>query len=125
MAREMQRERAMVREEIEGTTARARVPSDQRAVLALIEERACFLSRPRRRQVLQTVLDNLHNLGHLAEGQQNLGRQALVAPYPSIVAEQDTLGSERRRYSGEHVRARGLDRKSTRLNSSHVKISYA
>src|SRR5207245_3089463 len=34
-------------------------------------------------------------------------------------------GSELKRWSGDRLRAEGVDRKSTRLNSSHGSISYA
>src|SRR5690606_40023205 len=52
--------------------------------------------------------------------------QQPVAPamvlHPRVVPGGDTLGAERQRRVEEVAE---LDRKSTRLNSSHVKISYA
>src|SRR2546426_9266293 len=45
------------------------------------------------------------------------------APYPLTIALDG--GEQGRRRHGCQVRVRGLDRKSTRLNSSHLVISYA
>ena len=115
MAREMQRKRAVVREEIERSPAWPRVLSHQNPVFALIEEGTRLLSGPRRGEVFHTILHNLDNLGNLPMGEQNLRRQALVAPYPGVVAEQDAFGSERRRYSREHVRSRGLQPRREQL----------
>ena len=106
----------MVGEEIERATAWPRVLSHQNPVFALIEERARFLSRPWRRQVLQTVLDHLHNFGNLAEGQQNLRRQPLMPPDRGIVAEQDALWCEGGADSCEHLGARGLEARREQLD---------
>src|SRR5690606_39839384 len=49
-------------------------------------------------------------------------------PNAFVVAEVDSpaeLGFDHRRYGLEDAHLDGLDRKSTRLNSSHVKTSYA
>src|SRR6266850_1519800 len=99
----------MVGEEIERTPAWPRVLSHQNPVLALIEECPGFLSPPRRSEVLQPILHDLDYLGHLTEGQHNLSRQPLVAPDGCVIAEQDALGCESRRDSGDDVRSCGLE----------------
>src|SRR5690606_41807716 len=47
----------------------------------------------------------------------------LVDVRPTV--HRELLDPRRQRDRPAHLRARALDRKSTRLNSSHVKISYA
>src|SRR5690554_7339498 len=61
---------------------------------------------------------------------ESVGHPAQDRPHGSRVGDRidpanpdrAVVGSEER---GEHEQQRGLDRKSTRLNSSHVRISYA
>src|SRR5204862_3703041 len=51
--------------------------------------------------------------------------QLLVGPASSLVREQINVRSSTRATSPGSERTKKLDRKSTRLNSSHVEISYA
>src|SRR5690349_23734037 len=43
--------------------------------------------------------------------------------HPNFIGRRSTIG--RAPAEGDHEVVRGIDRKSTRLNSSHVEISYA
>src|SRR5690606_40545974 len=53
------------------------------------------------------------------------GRGVSVAPGQASPHRPKTAAALRRIKAGRNQPARGRDRKSTRLNSSHVKISYA
>src|SRR3712207_9363067 len=44
---------------------------------------------------------------------------------PGAGGEQDQTGAEERQHAGDTVERGQVDRKSTRLNSSHANISYA
>src|SRR2546430_13398882 len=57
----------------------------------------------------------LEQVGGMAEGEQVLGQRAAAAQ----------VEAQRRRRERRHEQDREVDRKSTRLNSSHSQISYA
>src|SRR5258707_10792840 len=52
-------------------------------------------------------------------------RRGAPVPDPSQRARHRSVSTDRARAVPEAARRRGLDRKSTRLNSSHANISYA
>ncbi len=87
----------------------------ERTVFPLIEKCARFLTGPRCREVLHSVFDNLHHLGDLAYGQDDLGRQPLVPAHRRIVAEQNAVQAERAAEAGEHVVPRGLQSSGQQL----------
>src|SRR3712207_7328915 len=63
----------------------------------------------------------LHRLVHAAVPVAQLVGAEAQRPAEDLVAEADA----EQRHAGVEHRARRLDRKSTRLNSSHANISYA
>src|SRR5439155_1210707 len=101
-ARQMQRERAVVGEQVE-RRAGPGVSGDEPAVLALVEERAGLLARPRRGEILHSVLHHLHDLRYLAGGERHLERQTLVPANRDVVAEQDAGGREGGSDARDHV----------------------
>src|SRR5690606_40460973 len=73
-------------------------------------------ARPQRRSTLQDLIRAMPLILLVRHAQASFGTD----DYDRL----SELGRQQARWLGEYFAARG-DRKSTRLNSSHVKISYA
>src|SRR2546426_9363902 len=80
------------------------------------------LFRSRERDELALELHVLHR--HFGELPRRLRRGEVLAEVEEELGEQH-LGEERVRELSRRRDLEGLDRKSTRLNSSHLVISYA
>src|SRR5690606_2768433 len=79
---------------------------------------------------LQSEFLNAHMVGNYKLSELGASVQDIVSMYyqPDSIAPVFEYSPQRFDFSAQFTRSRfirGLDRKSTRLNSSHVKISYA
>ncbi len=90
LTREVQCEGAVVAEAIEGASARD--AADERAILALVEERARLLSLPRSGEVAHAVLVHFDLVGHLAVQEFDVRGESFLHAQRDVIAREDAGG---------------------------------
>jgi len=89
-SREVQRERAVIAEAVEGAPARAF--ADHQAILALVEKRARFLSRPRSSGVAHAVLVHLDFPRNVPGQELDVGGEGFLLSHRNVVAGENAGG---------------------------------